>query len=58
MTIETSQIHLFRVKDKSPVSASLLDGITEQQLLDWENVWQPEIKHAIVKLELAGGRKI
>lgn len=40
--VDSSPIYLLDTATNSPVEATLLHGITEQQLLDWETEWLPE----------------
>lgn len=54
MTIEISTAYLYDVKRGEAVEAELWDGITEQQLTDWETEWLPELHGAIRRLHQAG----
>ena len=54
MTIIVSPIFLFNVERREPEAAELWDGITNQQLADWEGEWVPELFKAVQKLHRAG----
>ena len=54
MTITVSPIFLFNAERSEPEAAELWDGITDQQLGDWEGEWVPELFKAVQKLHRAG----
>lgn len=54
MTISISPVYLFDTQAGQPRKAELWDGITEQQLSDWEGEWLPELFKAIQQLRRAG----
>jgi hypothetical protein len=54
MTISVSPIYLFDTLAGQPREAELWDGITEQQLTDWEGEWIPELFKAIQQLKRTG----
>jgi hypothetical protein len=54
MTITVSPIFLFNAERGEPEAAELWDGITDQQLGDWEGEWLPELFKAVQKLHRAG----
>lgn len=54
MTVTVSPIALFSADRNAPEDAELWDAITEQQLLDWEGEWLPELFKAVQRLKRAG----
>jgi hypothetical protein len=54
MTITISPVVLFNVERGAAERAELWDGITEQQLVDWEGEWLPELFKAVQRLRRAG----
>jgi hypothetical protein len=54
MTATVTPIHLFNAERGEPEAAELWDAITEQQLVDWEGEWVPELFNALRRLKRAG----
>lgn len=54
MTVAVSPIVLFNAERGAAEAAELWDGITEQQLTDWEGEWMPELFKAMQRLKHAG----
>ena len=54
MTVTVSEVHLFNVERDELESAELWDAITEQQLIDWEAEWMPELFRALQRLRQEG----
>jgi hypothetical protein len=54
MTVTVSPIFLFNAERGDSEAAELWDGITDQQLADWEGEWVPELFKAVQKLHRAG----
>ena len=54
MSIESSPLFLLDVATGEPVQAELLDGIAEQQLVNWEDDWKPALLEAVERLKDAG----
>lgn len=54
MTVMVSPITLWNVEGRAPEVGELLDAITEQQLIDWEGEWLPELFKAIQRQKRAG----
>lgn len=54
MSVTVRQVHLFNVACGKPQPAELRDAITEEQLVDWDAKWMPELFKAIQRLKEAG----
>lgn len=54
MTITVSPAFLFNTARNELAEAQLWDGISEQQLIDWEGEWIPELFSALRRLKHAG----
>ncbi len=54
MTHAVSNILLLDVANDVLVAAELWDAITEQQLIDWESQWIPELHNGLMRLRDAG----
>ena len=54
MSIETSLVFLIDVATGQAVEAELLDGITEQQLVHWEDEWVPALRDVVERMKAAG----
>lgn len=54
MTIEISPVFLLDMRNGHPAVAELWDGITEEQLADWEAEWTPVLLDALQRLHRAG----
>lgn len=54
MTVVITPIYLLNAERGEPEAAELWDGITEQQLTDWEGEWMPELFKAVQRLRRAG----
>lgn len=54
MSAESSPLFLLDVASGQAVEAELFDGITEQQLADWEDHWKPALDEVVQRLRAAG----
>ena len=54
MTVTVTEVHLFNLARSEPETAELWHAITEQQLVDWEGEWVPELFKAMQRLRRAG----
>lgn len=54
MTITVSPVFLYDERTSSPQAAELWDGITEQQLADWETEWMPALSQGLKELRARG----
>jgi hypothetical protein len=54
MTVTVTPIALFNTERNAAEDAELWDAITEQQLIDWEGEWLPELFKALQRLKRAG----
>lgn len=58
MTIESSVVYLLEVESGEAVEAELRDAISEDQLRDWENHWQPALWRALRRLQAQGVQQV
>ncbi|MBK8908914.1 MAG: GNAT family N-acetyltransferase [Rhodospirillales bacterium] len=58
MTIESSTVYLLEVESGYAVEAKLRDAISEDQLRDWEDHWQPALWIALLRLDAEGVRQV
>src|SRR3954447_447009 len=56
MSDKVSSVLLLDKKKAAVVEARLLDGISEEQLRDVENHWQPALSRGLQRLKAAGNR--
>jgi hypothetical protein len=54
MTVTGTPVYLFNVERGEQEDAELWDGITEQNLADWEGEWVPEQFKAVQRLHRSG----
>ncbi len=58
MSVNSWRVYLLEVESGQPVEAELRDAITEDQVRDWEDHWQPELWSAMLRLKKQGVRSI
>ena len=54
MSVDISSTYLVEVVTSQAVEAELWNAITEQQLIDWEDKWKPEVDAAVQRLKAQG----
>jgi len=54
MTVEVSTIYLLEAAGGDGVEAELRDAIEEEQLADWQTVWQPALVAVLAELRARG----